>query len=450
MIISPPKSIDNIAKYWNVTGWSLFSILDKNNNLFFGQDPLSDCSNLMSGYSKSVKLDINGKYILLGENYKNAPVYVSNKQNFLVVGPEYPFGVDISTINTDMLITNPEYEIVRDGPYLLGKFGKNGTWAIVKLPPASGNDYIDILTLNLSIFNNEFDNLIIVNQIIDHPPASMKDYTEKTYRTDNSNLTNKKQSWINSVSPLSRPWTINKFVANNIRCNRNSYAPTQPEAATKHFDTSESSITTKVTRHPSKIPSSKLFYEKVYDEYKALKKLLADIDIIHAPSLYDFNIHITNNNNINYDECLFPLGNTKGGEQITNLKINGRFLKTSNFKTLIYSGYYNINSIEILIEDSSSYTTVTMNDIDSKTRYVIQYIQQSMTDWCRNTAFLYKPPVCSKDWITKVKDYNYIYSLSGSTYPQHLSKMSRYGFYNDLDRNMYDRLYQLLQIKGSL
>lgn len=466
MIYSPLKVANNtplsdIVK-WNVFGWDIVENLNT--------DFADNCDAVGIGLSKSIKLaNINGSYNIISEQYNDSPVYLNNKQTLFVTGPGYEFGVELNSLDQSergevlSLLDNGDttYTIYRDGPYLLGKFGPDNVWAIIRLPISVAPDRIisttSIDTQSYSV--EEINQSIVVHQVITKPNKNLKNNYDRNslYGSESSKTY---RNWQNSVTPLSRDWTVNKIKIKPSQC---YYQHNFFEKADSHFFVENSTIVDtnnpdEFDRKPIIIPRGVPFVDLVYAQFLALKNLFTNNNTItnpiFPPVLYTMSLRMTVGESTDYAQGVVEnLGSTGDGKTILELYINGEFINNSNSKSIIYGGEYRVHSVDVLSQiDDEPITTTTIQPDRFKTdlNYIVynlvNWTKKEMTRWCRATAFLSEPPIFKNDWrqialnfTTDITDQSQVY-LSKYTNKIH--------FYSDLEAKFFDRLYDFIQIKG--
>lgn len=455
MIYYPKKSNPVVLKnidQWNVFDWDLVHYLDK--------DSINNCYLNNLGLTKSVKLqNLNGKYSLMEQTYNSAPIYQNSEQQVLVTGPGYTLGKSLDTLDHDEvsdILNNNTYSIYRDGPYFLGKFGPDNTWAIIKLPSLfDQNRFIDTSTIDFSSFSSlDIKDSIIIHQIIGKPPRRLKNETRSPF---NSQLGSRAYSnWKNNVDPLARDWTINKSKIPANKCN-NQYNFIQ--LSNNHFSTEISSKYkgTKKIFQP-KIPSSVPFRDKVYNEFILLKNYFINHKftdkIIFPPIMYSMPCYLTLGENNDYENGVIDnLGYTLlDNKMIIKLNINGKFIHNTSTIDILYAGQYSVSGISVTLENGSEKTFLVREFKDSLhpiTTNIIRWIENELSSWCKTTAFLYPPKVCTKDWLDLARSVEI--NLLTDGLPKYQSKFSsKISFINMIESTYYDRLYEYMKFKGEV
>lgn len=447
------------VKYWKLDGLNVYKLLKPNNG---SNNVLLDCLEIQSGLSKIVKLkNINGKYLLSDQTYNDSPVFINSAQTLFFVGPNIDIGTELDSVDPfffNSVVEDSRYSIVRDGPYLLGKFGPNNTWAIIELPDASDNiQYVDVATINvMETVVNTIDN-IILSQVNTKPPLILQDYIKE------ENKKNKKYlAWKNSVSPLSRPWAINKKVCKIIDCDPESGIEPANYRPEHIFSTSLSTITD--TSNPDEYKPQSVSYnaitstpfdERVYSEFVSLRsELLSSYGVNVAPILTDFDFTMTLGEYQDWNVGIFTdLGSIRIDEELkTILKVDvkGSFTNISNIRSIIYGGKYIIDNIQIYISEDGEPVSINGKDlkrlVNPQLYSLLIHIRNILTAWCRKTAFLFGPPLLSQVWLSKALVFYLSADISAEFMYSKLT--SKYYFYNYIDMELYDRMYQFMRLKG--
>jgi hypothetical protein len=453
-MIYSPSTIDTVQlqniDQWNVFGWNIVEHLAK--------DRAFNCSDVELGLSKSAELkNLNGLYTLTSLVYKNNPVYINNKQNIVVTGTGYAFGTDISSLDLterleilqDIDDGGTTHSIYRDGPYLLGKFGPDDVWAIMRLPSSFGNGIVTTDSINMEdITENEIIESIIVHQSLKNPPQSFKN--------NGSAISKKYTNWQNSYSPLSRDWSVNTSKIAQTRCN---YQHNTDEVVNLHFSTSISTIIDPeiFDRKPVEIASGVPFYKRVYTEFLTLKNILPNngisTNIIFPPVLNKFVATLSLANEINYaDGEVDELGSIDG-RTIIGLDINGQFINNSTMPSIIYGCEYKIDTVEILsqIDDEPIVSQVLYpNNFKTGLNYIaynwLNWTKQQLTNWSRTKAFLYEPSLFKDDWLDIASLFVVDTTDTSSVYFSKYTDKILFSSY--IEARFYDRLYDFMKIKG--
>lgn len=438
---------------WNVFNWSL---------LKHGQDNLANYNNsaaVISGSLPSVKIDnINGEYIRSTQVYNEAPVYINKKQGLYVGGFGFGFRTDFSSLNpleaqAVLNDTDFNYYIHRDGPYLLGKFNSDQSWAVIRLPQIfDGDNFVDIDDVDISLFSQEdVLSLIVISQLINKPPINLKNNNFKINEQSSGAINKTYENWENSLNPLSRNWMINRsnysFVVNdNQKDISNSILPSI------HFDSnSDTRIDEEdIDRKPIEIESSRAFDKIVYDEYISLKNSFSNngelSSIILPPVLYTFSVIANEGDDDAINGTFTNLGYIDE-IKVNSIKINGEFINNKDTKSIIYGGKYKIISIDL----TTSSTTLNIKPhelktrLDTRCRILVEWIANSLTDWCKSTAFLYPPKICLSDWDSVAGMFTSPTNIVDPIFGYGFSKYTKkYIFNSPLEALYYDRLYEFI------
>jgi len=485
MIITPQStnylnnSDINSTEQWSVFGFSIAKFLNQNQIFEI------NCDDIFSGLASLVRLqNVNGKYSKSTLSYNNHPVYINSSQTALVVGPTYGIGTDIQTLSIFEQINisnNPnDYEIYRDGPYLLGKFNSDGSWAIARFPDSyDGQNIVDIDTLSSEnlLESLSTDKIIVLNQVnTDSEIIKLKEY-----RTGDNDLPKKYEEWLNSSFPNSRNWQINPEFATSACIGEARPVYHNGYKALLHFSYNNDSITpeNKITRYVPDIKSGVSINDVVDREYSLLMsyldtKFYDDLIKLVPQKIVNFNPTITVIEDLDYDKgYLTEIGSILDNgiyEEASLIQINGEFLNIGNVKSMIYGGKFTINSITNIISNTVITKDQYKTHLDNKFLQTIDWIEQNMTKWVRNFAFLIDPPLFKNEWLTTTKILSPIKtatsdvssgsissgSVSSGSFTDnptgsdsiYASKHNNRIFSTEQERDYYDALFDYIKIKG--
>ena len=432
------------SDFWYVDSWDIHRYLPQTDNIPDVQGFDYDCWSVINGLKNTVNLkNINGKYLLSNFVYNNSPVYINNKENMRVIDSDFKNDQNLSDLTSNEIrqIIEDDILLYRDGPYLLGKFAPDGSWAIIEFPNAnSQNQSQELFDLENNIWF-DVEKHIVVYQKGPQPPEKYLNFKTQTVKNTRYN------SWVDAVSPLSRSWQINLKYPTVLFCGQSD----QVEAKS-HFSFWESTKpdTNKLAKNRGviNIESSLPFAEKVYRQFIDLIEFIAgDNSYFILPTVQkDFDIILTSSDIDDPDNCLF----SDIDLNIKSIFIHGEFQKTNSVRSIVGGAKYNIKNIR-LVSNTDAEQVVLFDDIkygllSVATTERIRWVQKNLTRWAKNSAFLVPPPVGKFFW----EKYNIKYLEFFSDFNQDkvfVSKFSKkYKFSTINQRDYYDRLYEFMLI----